>query len=128
MKKLFPEAPDVTPSVANRAAKIIEKHMRLHRVEKAQDLPEEAKVRLYRDLRFLFEADPSKPSDAGGKGRSIRAFFSRLWGKIDDFLSAAEATRSAGTTTMFSWVCFGDTARLTALPWGTGPPAQSESI
>lgn len=128
MKKLFPEAPDVTASVANRAAKIIEKHMRLHRVEKAQDLPEEAKVRLYRDLRFLFEADPRKPTDAGGsKGRSVRAFLSRLWEKIDDFLSTAEATRCAGTATAFSWVCFGDTARLMALPWGGRPPTQSES-
>lgn len=128
MKKLFPDAPDVSPSVANRAAKIIERHMRLHRVEKARDLPEEAKVRLYRDLRFLFEAGPNKPADAGeGKGRSIRAFFSRLWEKIDDFLSTAEASRPAGAGTVFSWVCLGDTTRLMAIPWGAGPPTQSES-
>jgi len=91
MKKLFPEAADVPQSVANRATKIVEKYLRLHRVDRARDLPEEAKVRLYRDLRFFFDSggQPSEPG-AGGIGAGISRFFSGLWGKIEDFLSMSE--------------------------------------
>jgi hypothetical protein len=94
MKKLFPEASDIGQSVANRAAKIIEKHLRLHRVDRARDLPEEAKVRLYRDLRFFFDSggQPTQ-TGTGGVAGGIRRFFAGLWGKIEDFLSMSESNR-----------------------------------
>jgi hypothetical protein len=90
MKKLFPEASDVPGSVANRAARIIEKHLRLHRVDRARDLPEEAKVRLYRDLRFFFDSggQPTQPGTAAG---GVRRFLAGLWGKIEDFVSMSES-------------------------------------
>lgn len=91
MKKLFPEAPDVPQSVANRAVRIIEKHLRVHHVSRTRDLPEEAKIRLYRDLRFFFEGDPMGPSAGSSTtGFSIRRSLSRLWEKIEDFLSVCE--------------------------------------
>lgn len=98
MKKLFPEAPEVPQSIANRASKIIEKYLRLHRVERARDLPEEAKVRLYRDLRFFFESG-GQPLDPGAPGaaNSLRRFFSNLWGKVEDFLSMAESSETPGS-------------------------------
>jgi len=118
MKKLFPEAPDVPQSMANRAAKIVEKHLRIHRVERARDLPEEAKVRLYRDLRFFFEGGGQPPSSgAPGVGSAIRRFFSGMWGKIEDFLSMSEGYRAAGQVTVFAWAAFGDTARIAVVPW-----------
>ena len=96
MKKLYPELPDVPQSVANRALRIIEKHLRIHHVNRARDLPEEARIRLHRDLRFFFESGSPPPSmDSGRKGFSIRGFFSRLWEKIEDFLSASESARLA---------------------------------
>jgi len=96
MKKLFPEASDVPQSVANRATKIVEKYLRLHRVDRASDLPEEAKVRLYRDLRFFFDSG-GQPTDTGtGFGAGMRRFWSGVWGKIEDFLSMAESDRAVG--------------------------------
>ena len=97
MKKLFPEASEVPQSVANRATKIVEKYLRLHRVDRARDLPEEAKVRLYRDLRFFFDSG-GQPTDTqtGGVGAGIRRFFAGLWGKIEDFLSMSESSRALG--------------------------------
>ncbi len=89
MKKLFPEAPDVSTSVANRAARIIEKHLRIHHVNRAKDLPEDARIRLYRDLRFFFDSD-SQPPGKDGQKFSIRAALSQLWSKIEDFISASE--------------------------------------
>lgn len=102
MKKLFPEAPDVSQSIANRASKIVEKYLRLHRVERARDLPEEAKVRLYRDLRFFFESG-GQPSDPTSGAGGIRRYFSNLWGKIEDFLSMAEGAPAPGSITMLNW-------------------------
>ena len=67
MKKLYPEAPDVSQSVANRAARIVEKHLRTHRVSRACDLPEEARIRLYRDLRLFFESDSQVPGAGPGR-------------------------------------------------------------
>lgn len=118
MKKLFPETADVPQSVANRATKIVEKYLRLHKVERARDLPEEAKVRLYRDLRFFFDSggQPSEPG-AGGIGASIGRFFSGLWGKIEDFLSMSEA-RVLGPVWVLACAGFGDSNRVTVVPWG----------
>lgn len=128
MKKLFPEAPDVPQNVANRAVRIIEKHLRLHRVTRARDLPEEAKVRLYRDLRFFFDSGLQPPSMGGEKrGFSVRGFFSGLWEKIENFLSMSEGCRGCGTVTVFTWMSFGESARLTVVPWSNCPRGCGES-
>ncbi len=128
MKKLFPEAPDVPQGVANRAVRIIEKHLRVHRVERARDLPEEAKVRLYRDLRFLFEGDGG-PGRAGseGKGKSIGDLLARLWERIENFMSMAADSRTCGRITVLSWVSFGDMAQLAEPPWSDCPPTCDHS-
>ncbi len=102
MKKLFPEAPEVPQSVANRASKIIEKYLRMHRVERARDLPEEAKVRLYRDLRFFFDSG-GQPSDPASGAGGLRRYLSNLWAKIEDFLSMAEGVWTPGPITMLTW-------------------------
>ncbi len=92
MKKLFPDVPDVPQSVANRAVRIVEKHLRTHKVTRARDLPEEAKIRLYRDLKFFFESG-EQPSTNGNRGEvfSLRGFWARFWEKIEDFLSTFDA-------------------------------------
>lgn len=104
MKKLFPEVPDVTPSVANRASRIIEKHLRMHHVNRARELPEEARIRLYRDLRFFFESGSQPPSAGSDGGRpSIRAYLSRLWSKIEDFMSACDIATAPGAMGTTAW-------------------------
>lgn len=102
MKRLFPEAAEVPQSVANRASKIVEKYLRIHRVDRARDLPEEAKVRLYRDLRFFFESG-GQPPDSGSGAGGLRRYLSNLWGKIEDFLSMADSAPAPGSITMFLW-------------------------
>jgi hypothetical protein len=118
MKKLSSEAPDVPQSVANRAAKIVEKHLRLHGVGRAKDLPEEAKVRLYRDLRFFLDSG-GQPSDPGPGGAisGARRFLSGLWGKIEDFLSMSEGCRSVGPIGVLALAGFGEATRTTAVGW-----------
>ena len=104
VKKLFPDVPDVSPSVANRASRIIEKHLRLHHVNRARDLPEEARIRLYRDLRFFFESGSQPPgADSRGGRPSIRAYLSRLWSKIEDFMSACDTAMAPGAMGFGVW-------------------------
>lgn len=128
MKKLFPEAPDVPQSVANRAVRIIEKHLRVHRVSRTSELPEEAKIRLYRDLRFYLEGGSQPPgAESEEKGFSLRRFLSRFWEKIEDFLSVSESCRDCGRAAILVWASFGESARLYALPWTSCSQTSSEA-
>jgi len=115
MKKLYPDVPDVTPTVANRAARIVERHLRTHRVSRARDLSEEAKIRLYRDLRLFFEGDQQSPRTGSGKpGFSVGRFLSNLWERIEDFLSACDGSRASRTAMVLPWAACGDQRRLAA--------------
>lgn len=118
MKKLFPEIPDVPQNIANRAVRIIEKHLRMHRVSRASELPEEAKIRLYRDLHFYFEGDSNSPGSGSQRQNfSLRGLFSKVWEKLGDFLSASEANHEGGQITVFSWFLMGESVRIMAMPW-----------
>ena len=69
----------------------------MHHVNRARDLPEEARIRLYRDLRFFFESGSQPPgADSQGGRPSIRAYLSRLWSKIEDFMSACDMATAPG--------------------------------
>ena len=96
MKKLFPDVSDVPQTMANRAARIVERHLRTQRVTRARDLSEEARIRLYRDLRLLFDGG-ERPDIKGNEGRgfSVRRFCKRLWEGLEDFLSASVAERTS---------------------------------
>ncbi|MEN6521651.1 MAG: hypothetical protein ABFD46_10950 [Armatimonadota bacterium] len=94
MKKLFPDMPDVPQGVANRGVRIIEKHLRMHRVDRAKDLPEEAKVRLLRDLRAFFDSEMGEGSKGGAK-TTEKGFWSRLWSRIQDFMSVCDNSTGA---------------------------------
>jgi len=89
MKKLFPDTPDVPQGVANRGVRIIEKHLRQHKVDRARDLPEEAKVRLLRDLQAFFDSEMGE-GGKGGTGTAKRRFWARVWARIENFLSFSE--------------------------------------
>ncbi|MDH7481260.1 MAG: hypothetical protein QHH26_04680 [Armatimonadota bacterium] len=60
MRKIFQFAPDVPQSVANKAIEIIERQFAAYGVKRAEDLPEESKVRLLRELQAFF-ADEFPP-------------------------------------------------------------------
>jgi hypothetical protein len=109
MKKIFPDTPDVSQGVANRGVRIIERHLRLHKVDRAKDLPEEAKIRLLRDLQAFFDAE----SREGPKqGTRERGFWSKLWEKIQNFLSFSET--NPGTPSVFC--TFGGDAMCGGMP------------
>jgi hypothetical protein len=127
VKKLFPEVPDVPPSVANRASRIVEKHLRLHHVNRARDLPEDAKIRLYRDLRFFFDSGSQPPGTDSREGKfSIRAFFTRLWEKIEDFLSASVTAPERGAAGVMAWGYLADPARGVVV-WRNGSSSCEET-
>ena len=87
MKKLFPKIPDVPQSVANGAVRIIERHFKTHRVTRAVDLSDEARVRLHRDLREFFNTEIGLlcPYAAGRKRRAGLLHTITTW--LEDFLS-----------------------------------------
>jgi len=76
MKKLFSEIPDVQQGVANKVVRVIERHFRFHKVTRANDLSEEARVRLHRDLRALFDVEL-------GSGGSLSADRKRRAGVLE---------------------------------------------
>lgn len=121
MKKLFPEVPDVPQTVANRAVRIIEKHLKTHRVSRARDLPEEARIRLYRDLRFFFDSE-SRPASGGlpKRGFSIRSALSGFWEKIEDFLSACESHAPRRSAPTSPWPRSTASCGIATLVWLSG--------
>lgn len=127
MKKLFPEAPDVPQNVANRASKIVEKYLKMHRVSRACELPEEAKVRLYRDLRFFFESGGQSPKQGQGGSFSLRQFLANLWEKFENFMSMSQEHRGCERLAVIAWAPYGDSARLAIIPWANGLSAYDES-
>jgi hypothetical protein len=82
MKKVNRHMPDVSQAIADRGTEIIERHFTAYGVKRATDLPEEGKVRLYREMQQYFamempggvETKPPTPWWARAAAR-IRAFF-----------------------------------------------------
>lgn len=91
MKKIFPDTPDVPQNVANRGVRIIEKHLRMHKVDRAKDLPEEAKLRLLRDLKAFFETELGEGGNKGGSGSKDKGFWANVWEKIQNFMTFGES-------------------------------------
>ena len=87
MKKLFPEMPDVPQSVANGAVRIIERHFKTHRVTRAAELSEEAKVRLHRDLREFFDTEIGLGGSRGAARKRRIGLFEKITTWLEDFLS-----------------------------------------
>lgn len=80
MKKVNRLVPDVPQRVADRGTEVVERHLTTYGVSRASELPEEAKVRLMRDLqRFYKQEFPQglqmiNPNDIGWRGA-----LKRLW-------------------------------------------------
>jgi len=54
MKKINRHVADVSQGIADRGTEIIERHFNAYGVKRASDLPEEGKVRLYREMQHYF--------------------------------------------------------------------------
>ncbi|MBI3909753.1 MAG: hypothetical protein HY320_02330 [Armatimonadetes bacterium] len=71
MKRIHRQATEVPQAVADRGTELIERHLNTYGVARASDLPEEGKVRLYRDLQQFFARElpngpPQPPPGPGG--------------------------------------------------------------
>jgi hypothetical protein len=92
MRKIYQAVPDVPQVVANKAIEIVERHLNALGVRRAEELPEENKVRLMRELQvfFMSEFPHSRGKDgeliydwsshrAGGPWRSIVRWFKKVF-------------------------------------------------
>lgn len=92
MRKIYQSVPDVPQVVANKAVEIIERHLTAVGVRRAEELPEENKVRLMRELQAFFMAEfpHTRGEDGeliydwsshrgGGMWRSIGRWFRRVF-------------------------------------------------
>lgn len=95
MRKIYQSAPDVPQAIANRAIDIIERHVNSNGVRRAEELSEEGRVRLMREIQhFLQDELPDLQERNGelsydwrsrrgaGFGTSIVRWFQRAfhWG------------------------------------------------
>ena len=87
MKKLYPEVEDVPQSVANRASRIIERLLRQTQVERARDLPEEARIRLFRELRAYFDGETRLGSGQSASRHNRDGLWSRFLKRLEGALS-----------------------------------------
>ena len=87
MKKLFPGMPDVPQNVANGAVRIIERHFKTHRVTRATELSDEAKVRLHRDLREFLNTEIGLPGPQSAVRKRRVGLFEKITTWLEDFLS-----------------------------------------
>jgi len=78
LRKIFQSVPDVPQVVANKAIEIVERHLSASEVRRAEELPEETKVRLMRDLRNFFMSEV--PHVRGMEGELIFDWSSRSGG------------------------------------------------
>ena len=74
MRKVHRRAADVPQAVADRGTEILERTFAAYGVTRAQDLPDEGKVYLWRELRALFAAElPSDPPATPGGWQALVA-------------------------------------------------------
>lgn len=84
MRKIYQSAPDVPQVIANKAVEIIERHLTASGVRRAEELPEESKVHLLRELQKFFQSE-LPPQVVGKEGELTYSWGSR---HRDRFVSA----------------------------------------
>lgn len=72
MRKIYQAAPDVPQAIANKAIDIIERHLNANGVRRAEELPEESKIHLMRELQRFFRAELSRDLVSGDGLVSVR--------------------------------------------------------
>ena len=84
MRKIHQSVPDVPQAVANKATDIIERHFTTNGARRAEDLPEESRVHLLRELESYFHI--ALPSRIPGELTSDRPQQNRFLGSILKFV------------------------------------------
>lgn len=87
MRKIYQSVPDVPQALSNKAIEIIERHFTACGVRRAEELPEENKIHLLRELQRFFQTElPANKKDGAGWDPERRE------GLIGYFLNLAERT------------------------------------
>ena len=92
MRKIYQSVPDVPQAIANRAIDIIERHLTSNGVKRAEELPEEGKVRLMREVQHFLQSELPDLQERNGErsydrrtrrregfGASIVRWFQRMF-------------------------------------------------
>jgi len=79
MRKIYQSAPDVPQAIANKAIDTIERHLVANGVRRADELPEESKVHLLRELQRFFQSE-LPPRMRGNEDALARGWVSRRGG------------------------------------------------
>jgi len=87
VRKIYQTAPDVPQALSNKAIEIIERHFTACGVRRAEELPEENKIHLLRELQRFFQTELPANKKAGAAWDS-----ERREGFIGYLLSLAERT------------------------------------
>jgi len=67
VRKIYQSAPDVPQALSNKAIEMIQRHFAACGVRRAEELPEESKIRLFRELQKFFQSElPVSGKDAPG--------------------------------------------------------------
>lgn len=80
MRKIYQSVPDVPQVIANKAIEIVERHFTANGVRRAEELPEENKVRLMRDLQNFFLSEV--PHVRGREGELVYDWSSHSGGGV----------------------------------------------
>lgn len=98
MRKIYQSVPDVPQAIANRAIDIVERHLASNGVRRADEMLEESKVRLMREIQHFLQSElPNIKERNGewgydwsarrGKGfaASVVRWFQRMfrWGSVE---------------------------------------------
>ena len=98
MRKIYQSVPDVPQAIANKAIDIMERHLSSNGVRRAEELPEESKVRLMREIQHFLQSELPDIREKNGEwgyhwsarrgkgfGASVVRWFQRVfrWGSVE---------------------------------------------
>jgi hypothetical protein len=98
MRKIYQSAPDVPQAIANKAVDIIERHFATEGARRAEDLPEESRIHLLRELQRCFQSElPARVRMRNGEpiydwgSRRSEGFLNNLLRRLQRALRGDEA-------------------------------------
>jgi hypothetical protein len=98
LRKIYQSVPDVPQAIANKAIDIVERHLTASGVKRAEELPEESKVHLMREIQHFLQTELPDLKERNGEwgydrstrrgdgiGTLIVRWFQRVfhWGSVE---------------------------------------------
>lgn len=97
MRKIYQSAPDVPQAIANKAIDIIERHIVACGARRVEDLPEENKIHLLRELQKFFQSElPPLVTGKEGKETYARGYHGGFVGRAMRWLGRILGSGESG--------------------------------